>query len=96
MVTVRSIDNTKTKVVPKYTHGGQWLGSTYARKIVMTVLSDLNIFERLIDYGRNTLATDVDDYAIEWLLQSDFIDSGNKATDAGKNLLNSLYHFKNF
>ena len=61
----------------------------------MTVVNEVNIFERLIDYGRNKLATDVDDYAIEWLLQSDFIDSRNKATEAGKNLLNSLYHFQN-
>ena len=61
----------------------------------MTVLSEVNIFERLIDYGRNKLATDVDAYAIEWLLQSNFIDSGNKATGAGKNLLDNLYHFQN-
>ena len=61
----------------------------------MTVVNEVNIFERLIDYGRNKLATDVDDYAIEWLLQSDFIDSRNKATEAGKNLLNSMYHFQN-
>ena len=61
----------------------------------MTVISEFNIFERLIDYGRNKLATDVDDYAIEWLLQSDFIDSGNKATEAGRNLLDNLYHFQN-
>ena len=61
----------------------------------MTVLNEFNNFERLIDYGRNKLATDVDDYAIEWLLQSDFIDSGNKATEAGRNLLDNLYHFQN-
>ena len=61
----------------------------------MTVLNDSHIFERLIDYGRNKLATDVDDYAIEWLLQSDFIDSGNKATEAGKNLLDNLYYLQN-
>ena len=81
--------------MPKYTRGGQRLAITYARKIVMTVLSEFNLFERLIDYGRNKLATDVDDYAIEWLLQSDFIDSGNKATEAGKNLLDNLYYFQN-
>ena len=61
----------------------------------MTVLREVNIFERLVDYGRNKLATDVDDYAIEWLVQSDFIVRGNKATDAGKNLLDNLYHFQN-
>ena len=36
----------------------------------MKVLSEVNIFERLIDFGRNKVATDVDDYAIERLLQS--------------------------
>ena len=61
----------------------------------MTVLNEFNVFERLIDYGRKKLATDVDDYAIEWLLQSDLIDSGNKATEAGKNLLDNLYHLQN-
>ena len=81
--------------MPKYTRVGQWLANTCTRKVVMTVLSEFNIYERLIDYGRNKLATDVDDYAIEWLLQSDFIDSGNKATEAGKNLLDNLYHFQN-
>ena len=81
--------------MPKYTHVGQWLTSPFTRKIVMTVLSEFNILERLIDYGRNKLATDVDDYAIEWLLQSDFIDNRNKATEAGKNLLDNLYHFRN-
>ena len=81
--------------MPKFTRVGQRLAITCTRKIVMTVLNEFNIFERLIDYGRNKLATDVDDYAIEWLLQSDFIDSGNKATEAGRNLLDNLYHFQN-
>ena len=61
----------------------------------MTVLCEFYILERLIDYGRNKLATDVDDYAIEWLLQSDFIDSRNNATEAGKNLLDNLFHLQN-
>ena len=56
----------------------------------MTVLNEYNILERLIDYGRNKLATDLDDYAIEWLLQSDYIDSGNEATNAGRSLLDNL------
>ena len=61
----------------------------------MKVLSEVDFFERLIDYGRNKLTTDVDDYAIERLLQSDFKDSGNKAPEAGKSLLDNLYHFQN-
>ena len=52
----------------------------------MNAMSDFKIFERLIDYGRDKLATDVDDYAIEWLRQANFIDSSNQATDAGKSL----------
>ena len=93
--TVRTTSKTPVRVVPKYTRVGQRLADTCTRKIVMTVLSEVKFFERLIDYGRNKLATDVDDYAIEWLLQSDFIDSGNKPTEAGKNLLHNLYHFQN-
>ena len=57
-------------------------------------MNELNIFELLIDYGRTKLATDVDDYAIEWLLQSELIDSANTATEAGKNLLDKIYHFQ--
>ena len=76
--------------MPKYTRVGQRLADTCTGKIVMTVLNEYNILERLIDYGRNKLATDLDDYAIEWLLQSDYIDSGNEATKAGKNLLDNL------
>ena len=57
----------------------------------MNPMSDFKIFKRLIDYGRDKLATDVDDYAIEWLRQSDFIDSSNQATDAGKKLLNIIH-----
>ena len=59
----------------------------------MKVLSEVNIFERLIDYGRNKLATDADDYAIERLLQSDFTDSGKKATEAGKKLVGQFVPF---
>ena len=62
--------------------------------MVVTALNELNIFELLIDYGRTKLATDVDDYAIEWLLQSELIDSANTATEAGKNLLDKMYHFQ--
>ena len=61
----------------------------------MGSMSDLNIFERLIDYGRKKLYTDVDDYAIEWLQQSDFIDSSNDATDAGKSLIDIIYSSQN-
>ena len=95
LVTVRTKDKPPARIVPNYTRVGQRLADTYTRKIVMTVLSEVNIVERLIDYGRNKLATDVDDYAIEWLLQADFIDSGNKATEAGKSFLDNLYHFQN-
>ena len=95
MFTARITYKPAVRVVPKYTRVGQRLANTCTRKLVMTVLSEFNIYERLIDYGRSKLATDVDDYAIEWLLQSDFIDSGNKATEAGKNLLDNLYHFQN-
>jgi len=49
-------------------------------------MSNFKVFERLIDYGRMKLATDVDDYVIEWLRQSDFIDRDNNATDAGLSL----------
>ena len=62
--------------------------------MVVTALNELNIFELLIDYGRTKLATDVDDYAIEWLLQSELIDSANTATEAGKNLLDKMYYFQ--
>ena len=48
-----------------------------------------------MDYGRKKLDTDVDDYAIEWLQQSDFIDSSNNATDAGKSLLEIIYTSQN-
>jgi len=53
------------------------------------------LFERLIDYGRYKLANDTHDYTIKCLLQSDFIDSVNKATEAGKNMLDKMYHFQN-
>ena len=49
-------------------------------------MSNFKVFERLIDYGRMKLATDVDDYVIEWLRQSDFIDRDNNATAAGLSL----------
>ena len=49
-------------------------------------MRDLRVLKRLIDYGRIKLATDVDDYVIEWLRQSDFIDRDNNATEAGLNL----------
>ena len=94
MLTARITSKIQIRVVPQYTRVGQWLASTNTRKAVMTVLNELNILDRLIDYGRYKLATDVDDYAIEWLLQSDFIDSGNKATEAGKTLLDNVYHFQ--
>ena len=61
----------------------------------MGSMSDFNVFERLIDYGQKKLDTDVDDYAIEWLQQSDFIDSSNNATDAGKSLLEIIYTSQN-
>ncbi len=61
----------------------------------MGSISNFNIFERLMDYGRKKLDTDVDDYAIEWLQQSDFIDSSNNATDAGKSLLEIIYTSQN-
>ena len=57
----------------------------------MNAINYFKIFERLIDYGRNKLATDVDHYAIEWLRQSGFIKSVNNATDAGKQQLNMFY-----
>ena len=46
----------------------------------MKALSDYNIFERLIDYGRKKLAPDMDDCAKEWLLQSDLIDNRGNTT----------------
>ena len=95
LVTFRTINKSPVRVVPKYTRVGQRLADTYTRKTVMKVLSEVDFFERLIDYGRNKLATDVDDYAIERLLQSDFKDSGNKAPEADKSLLDNLYHFQN-
>ena len=49
-------------------------------------MNDFRVFERLIDYGRMKLATDVDDYVIEWLRQSNIIDRDNNATDAGLSL----------
>ena len=49
-------------------------------------MSNFKVFERLIDYGRMKLATEVDDYVIEWLRQSDIIDRDNYATDAGLSL----------
>lgn len=49
-------------------------------------MNDLRVFELLIDYGRNKLATDVDDQVFEWLMQSNFIDHNNNATDAGLSL----------
>ena len=61
----------------------------------MGSISNFNIFERLMDFGRQKLDTDVDDYAIEWLQQSDFIDSSNNATDAGKSLLEIIYTSQN-
>jgi len=47
-------------------------------------MSDFRVFEQLLDYGRRKLATDVDDYAIEWLRQSDFIDRHNEASKNGE------------
>ena len=61
----------------------------------MGSMSDFNIFERLIDYGRKKLYTDVDDYAREWLQQCDFINSSNDATDAGKSLVDIIYSSQN-
>ena len=61
----------------------------------MGSMSGFNIFERLIDYGRKKLDTDVDDYAIEWLQQSDFKDRSNDATDAGKSLIDIIYSSQN-
>ena len=61
----------------------------------MGSMSDFNIFERLIDYGRKKLDTDFDDYAIEWLQQSDFIDSSHDATDVGKSLIDIIYSSQN-
>ena len=95
LVTFRIKHKPPVRVVPKYTRVGQRLADTRTRKTVMKVLSEVNFFERLIDYGRNKLATDVDDYAIERLLQSDCTDRGNKATETGKSLLDNLYHFQN-
>lgn len=77
--------------MPKHTRFGQRLANTYTRNLVRKVMSNLKIFERLIDYGRSKLATDVDDYVIEWLRQSNFIDHDNNATDAGKNLHNIVH-----
>ena len=54
-------------------------------------MSDFRIFELLVNYARKKLKTEIDDYAIEWLQQSSFIDDGNKATDAGKSLMDIIY-----
>ena len=62
---------------------------------MVSSMSDFKIFQRLLDYGRKKLETDVDDYAIEWLQQSDLIDSSNNATDAGKSILEIVYRSQN-
>ena len=77
--------------MPKHTRFGQRLADTYTRNLVRKAMNDFRVFERLIDYGRMKLATDVDDYVIEWLRKSNFIDHDNNATDAGKNLHKIVY-----
>ena len=57
----------------------------------MGIMSDFRIFEQLVDYARKKLKTDSDDYAREWQQESDFLDDGNKSTDAGKSLLEIIY-----
>ena len=70
---------------------GRRLTNIWMRSLVRIKINDFRVFERLIDYGRMKLATDVDDYVIEWLRQSNFIDHDNNATDAGKNLHKIVY-----
>ena len=47
----------------------------------------------LISYGRKKLATDVDDLALEYVRDRNYIDSSNKATSTGEQLI-SLMNFK--
>ena len=48
---------------------------------------DRHFIDELVQYGREYLLTDVDDLDLEWLKQSNFVDSKNQATDRGKSLL---------
>ncbi len=51
-----------------------------------TTMHDFGALQRLADYGRNKLATDVDANVSKWLCQSNFIFSDIIATDTGRNL----------
>ena len=43
----------------------------------------MNVLDFLISYGRKKLATDVDDLALEYLCDCDFLDTSYETTSTG-------------
>ena len=57
------------------------------RKIVMNIEQRIYVLNFLIYYGRKKLATDVDDLALEYVHDCGFLDSSNKTTSTGEQLI---------
>ena len=57
------------------------------RKIVMSLERGINELDFLISYGRKKLATDVDDLALEYVRDCGYLDTLDKTTATGEQLI---------
>ena len=53
----------------------------------MSLEQRINELDFLISYGRKKLATDVDDLALEYVRQCGYLDTFNKTTSTGEQLI---------
>ena len=53
----------------------------------MSLEQGINELDFLISYGRKKLATDVDDLALEYVRECGYLDTFNKTTSTGEQLI---------
>ena len=53
----------------------------------MSLEQGINELDFLISYGRKKLATDVDDLALEYVRECGYLDTFNKTTSSGEQLI---------
>ena len=53
----------------------------------MSLQQGINELDFLISYGRKKLATDVDDLALEYVRECGYLDTFNKTTSTGEQLI---------
>ena len=63
----------------------------HKEKPAMSALTDFYFTEKLIEYGRKKTHSDIDDVAMEYCINSGFLDQCGQATEAGKNLMQFIH-----